>query len=139
MRKARLSRYWSDEQGSPGYLITPGFWCATLELPWRGNKQNFSCIPSGIYLCTLRFSQKFGWCYHITGVPDRTYILTHSGNLAGDRLRGYKTHTYGCVLQGKYRGKLEGQRAVLYSKPIVRQFMTHMNKEDFELEIINRF
>lgn len=137
--KARIDRYWSDDQGSSGYLIAPGFFCPTIELPWRDNAPNFSCIPEGVYLCTMRRSPKFGWVYHITGVAGRSWILTHWGNLAGDRTLGYKTHTYGCVLLGSYRGKVDGQRAVLLSRPTVRRFIEYMDRQDFELEIRNNF
>jgi len=138
-RKARISRYWMDNQGTPGYLIAPGFFCPTLELPWRNNKQNYSCITEGIYVCTLHNSPKFGLVYHITDVAGRTWILTHWGNLAGDRTLGYKTHSEGCVLLGSYRGKINGQRAVLLSLPMVKRFIDYMDRKDFELEIINKF
>jgi len=87
----------------------------------------------------MRLSPKFGWVYHVTDVYGRTWILTHSGNLAGDRTRGYTTHTYGCILMGTYLGRLNGQRAVLLSRPTLRRFIAYMDRRDFELEIINRY
>lgn len=139
MRTVRIERGRSGDQGTPGYLSTPGFFCATLELPWRDNTPNISCISQGIYRCRLRKSPRFGWCYHVTDVYGRTWILTHSGNVAGDRSKGYLTHTNGCILQGKYHGKLGNQRAVLVSKTTVRRFIEHMDGQDFYLTILDHW
>lgn len=140
MQKARLirDRERSDDQGTPGYLEAPGFFCAVLELPWRDNARNRSCIPAGLYVCSERWSPKYGWCYQVTQVPERDYILFHPGNLAGDRELGYLTHTYGCILLGRYHGVLEHQKAVLASRPAVREFQEYMASEAFELEIIEQ-
>jgi len=120
-------------------MIVDTFLCATLEPPWKNNKPNISCIPEGLYHCKMRKSNKFGWCYYVTDVTGRSWILTHSGNLAGDRAKGFLSHTYGCILQGKYHGWLGGQKAVLVSKPTVRHFIEYMEKEEFDLKIQNFF
>lgn len=67
--------------------------CSTLELPWKENQQNISCIPEGEYQVEKRFSRKFKSHFHITGVDGRSYILIHAGN--------YYTDIRGCVLVGK--------------------------------------
>jgi hypothetical protein len=133
----RLYRVLTTDQGTNGILVFGQFNCPTLELPWRDNKPNYSCIPEGTYHCTLRRSPKFGVTYHVTNVPNRSYILIHSGNYAGDSKLGYKTHTYGCLILGKYNGLLKGQKAVLVSKYTVRHFIQCMKNKDFELQIIN--
>lgn len=66
--------------------------CHTLELPWKDNQQNISCIPEGEYKVEKRFSKKFKSHFHITNVEGRSYILIHPGN--------YYTDIRGCVLVG---------------------------------------
>lgn len=69
-------------------------------------------------------------------MPCRDGVLFHAGNLAGDVELGYKSHVEGCILLGKYFGKIDGQEAVLVSRPTAREFMEHMGGKDFELEIV---
>ena len=137
MKQVILLRYDSCDQGIKGYLYTQGFIAKILELPWRENKPNKSCIPSGDYQVTLRYSKKFRWCYHLQDVYGRTWILVHSGNLAGDTTKGYKTHSFGCLLMGKYFGTLTGQRAVLLSRATLRRFVAFMRGKSFMLKIID--
>lgn len=136
MRDATLIRIASSDQGKKGVLYAKGFTCKTLELPWRDNRKGRSCIPSGKYKCRIRRS-RLGIVYGLIGVPGRAGVLIHSGNLAGDVELGYKSHVEGCILLGKYFGKIDGQAAILVSKPTVREFMQHMNNEPFILEVID--
>lgn len=94
----------------------------SLELPWRDNARNISCIPAGTYRCTWHKSPRFGWTYWVRNVPDRSGILFHAGNWAGDTSHGYRTHSWGCILLGRRRGMLKGQQAVLASRLAVRDF-----------------
>jgi hypothetical protein len=87
----------------------------------------------------IRLSNKYGRVYWVRKVPNRTYILIHSGNYAGDKSQGYKTHVMGCILLGKKSGFLGGQTAVLNSRIAVRQFVSHMEYEPFELNIQEAF
>jgi len=89
------------------------------------------------YLVRMRHSRRFGWCYWVTDVEGRTWILTHSGNLAGMVDKGYLTHTHGCILLGRKFGWLRGQRAVLISRPTVKAFQNYMKEEPFYLRIID--
>lgn len=133
----QLLRIRRNDQGTIGILSTPyGFSCYTLELPWRYNQKNISCIPAGEYITKIRFSPKYGKVYHVQDVPNRTFILIHSGNWAGDVDKGYRTHVNGCIILGAQRGLLDGQIAVLNSRITVRRFMSHMNDNDFTLNII---
>lgn len=122
---AILFRQRSTDQGTEGIFSIPevGFSCYSIELPWRENKQNVSCIPQGEYDAKVIKSQKFGEVYLVLEVPDRGGILKHSGNFAGDTKKGLKTHSRGCILLGKFRGKIKGQAAVLYSKPTMYKMM----------------
>jgi len=66
---------------------------STLELPWKDNQRNISRIPNGIYDVVKRNSKKFGDHFHVLNVPNRSYILLHSGNFYID-IRG-------CTLVGE--------------------------------------
>ena len=69
---------------------------ATLELPWKNNKKDVSCIDSGYYTNVKQFSStgKLGKRLEIPNVPGRTGILFHVGN--------YPKDTEGCILVGEY-------------------------------------
>lgn len=68
------------------------FECKTLELPYKGNRRNVSCIPEGIYTIVKRYSPKFREHLHILNVPDRSYILIHPGS--------FYFNIEGCILVG---------------------------------------
>ena len=124
-----------DDQGTYGVFIAPCFECKTLELPWRDNASNISCIPEGRYECSVVISRKFGKVYHVRGVPDRTAILGHNGVWAGDKEKGFKTHSYGCILLGRKYGTYKKQKAIFISRLTVRDLMEHMRGESFTLEV----
>lgn len=62
--------------------------CYTIELPWRNNELNRSCIPEGTYVLKRRYSQKFRWHLEVKDVPGRSYILIHPANHAARELKG---------------------------------------------------
>ena len=141
MEIVTIYRIGTDDQGTQCVVIGPRGWaCLAMELPWRDNRSNRSCISAGEYLCKIHRSRKFGIVFHITGVDGRTWILIHAGNLAGDVERGWKTHSYGCILLAKRFGSLDVggkfQAAGLVSKPTVRQFVEHMGSKPFRLRIV---
>jgi len=139
MKQVNLFRLQRSDQGTEGILVVDDFNCKTLELPWRNNQPQISCIPAGEYNVEIRLSNKYGRIYWVRKVPDRTYILIHSGNFAGDVSKGFKSHVMGCILLGKKRGFLGGQVAVLNSRITVREFMETMDYEPFTLSIQETF
>lgn len=136
-----LYRITQSDQGTEGILFYPEkfFSCYTLELPWRSNEPNYSCIPKGEYEVRIRLSPKYGRIYWVLKVPDRTYILIHSGNYAGDRKLGYKTHTWGCILLGKKKGWMHNQRAILSSRITLNEFMDLLDEDKFSLKIEEKY
>lgn len=62
--------------------------CHTIELPWRDNKRNISCIPDGVYSIHKRYSEKFGWHLWLPCVVGRVWILIHPANNALVQLKG---------------------------------------------------
>jgi hypothetical protein len=53
-----------------------------LELPWKNNMHDISCIPSGMYFVRLLPSPHFDGAIipHIMYVPNRTDIMIHVAN-----------------------------------------------------------
>ena len=123
-----LIRLKESAQGTEGVLIIPEllFWCFSLELPWKKNIPDISCILAGTYMLSWR-KQGRRPCFQICDVPGRKYILIHSGNYAGDIEKGFKTNVQGCVLLGRKFGWLSGQRAVLNSRITIREFNGKLN------------
>lgn len=139
MKTVYLLRTQTSDQGTKGVLITDSFMCKTLELPWRNNQRSISCIPAGEYDVVIRQSPRYGSVYWITNVEDRSWILIHAGNWAGDVDKGFKTHVNGCVLLGKNHGFLAEQLAVLSSRVTVRKFRNIMLDKTFKLNVLGAF
>lgn len=134
---ALLYRYKTGDQGTSGIFMSSwGYDCHTIELPWRQNRSNISCIPQGIYTVEKYKSNKYGQCFHVKNVPDRTYILFHYGNWAGDNSKGYRTNSLGCILVGKRAANIYGQRAVANSRAAMSELMdSAQNIKKFKLVI----
>ena len=80
----------------------------SLELGWKDNVPNISCIPPGFYKYTEYYSNKFrSICLRLLEVPERTGIVIHPGNTTDD--------TQGCILVGEYihHDKLYNSRLTL--------------------------
>lgn len=138
MIKATLTRFSESVTGTKGNLVFDGgFSCKTLELPWRENKRSISCIPAGEYFCSLYPSSKFGLTYILEDVPERSAILIHQGNYAGDTSKGLKSDVNGCILVGEKFGTLNGQSAVLNSRKTLLAMKEFLKHEPFELTIID--
>jgi len=131
MKNFTLSRvsYIDDDDTTFGVLLdekTP--FCLTLERPWLNNEVGKSCIPTGIYICSRVQSPKFGWTFEVTGVPGRTHILFHKGNLVDD--------SHGCIILGEQYEPLNGQDGVLSSGKAFTEFMSRLKGIDtFRLTI----
>ena len=103
--------------------------CWTLELPDKDNQRNISCIPKGKYKVYRIVSPKYGDCFQIMNVPNRSEILIHVGNTHRDIL--------GCVLLGSGVGYLNDDRAILGSKNAVNEFMVKTKGvNELDLEIV---
>jgi len=101
----------------------------TIELPWRGNSENVSCIPSGEYICRKRMYNEKGYMtFEVTGVDGRTYILFHIGN--------FERNTEGCILINDMIGADHDQLRGVTSGQAFREFWTEMKVYDeFKLKI----
>lgn len=105
------------------------FQCNTLELPWRDNRRNISCIPVGTYRVKKRYSTKYGDHLHLTDVPARTWILIHPANFVR-QLRG-------CIAVGKHKLDIDGDglNDVTSSRATMKKIM-ELVPDEMELQIV---
>ena len=76
-------------EGTNGKLVYQGrLICYTIELPYKNNQPQVSCIPEGEYFIEKRYSKRFGWHFEILDIPNRCLILFHPANNALTELRG---------------------------------------------------
>ena len=113
------------------------FICKTLELPYRDNERNVSCIPEGFFDVLPRQSPKYGNHLHITGVPNRSLILIHHGNYVGSpNPKTGLPDIRGCVLVGKDHIDITGDgiKEVTASKNTMKELMK-VAPDGFVLEV----
>lgn len=114
-------RFKETDECTYGVMHVNGFpRFVTLELPWRNNERNVSCIPVGSYECSQFRSRKYGSTIRVNSVPERSGIIFHVGNFPED--------TRGCVLVGTgfstYRGS-----AIIESKRAMENFREMLRSE----------
>lgn len=104
------------------------FQCCTLELPWRNNLRQVSCIPEGTYQVVRRTSPKFKDHYHLLQVPGREFILIHPGN--------YTSQIMGCILPGREFKRLNADSIpdIIQSQATLTSLLKLMG-DAFELQI----
>ncbi len=104
----------------------------TLEESWRDNERMISCIPQGRYKIKLHRSPKFGLCYKVMDVPERSEILIHVGNTNAD--------TTGCILLGQRFGPVGDRYGISGSKLAMTRFMQLMSGiSEADLVIISAY
>jgi hypothetical protein len=130
----RIKRLYRGSDATIGALSIDGVpFCWTLEPPWQGNAQRFSCIPVGHYIMKQWHSPRFKIdtfkVYDLEGreVAGRSGIILHSGNTEAD--------TEGCILPGLAVGKLGGRKAVLQSRVAFEQLMKEIG-DLLEMDLI---
>jgi hypothetical protein len=132
--KAILIRLTDDGNQTLGVMqcykgLLKAFECKTLELPWKDNKKQNSCIPVGTYKVIKHNSPNFGKCFKVLEVPGREDILFHKGNFNKD--------TKGCILVGKdFIDVNEDGTTDITSSTLTFETMLMHLPESFELTII---
>jgi len=91
---------WVNNDCTIGRLEYGDFHCFTLELPWKDNEINVSCIWSGEYDAIKYDSPSKGDVILLKGVRGRSFIEIHSGN--------YTRQIKGCILVGDSIKYLDG-------------------------------
>ena len=129
MEEVILHRFSKEQKQTIGKLVYNDFECYTLELPYKNNMRNISCIPVGLYDVERRYSTKYKYHFHVINVPDRSLILIHHGN--------FNYQTRGCILVGSDIADInaDGDVDVINSKETMR-FLLKVLPEKFRLRII---
>ncbi len=111
-----------------GDLVVAEF--ATVELPWKNNESGKSCIPAGTYLVKKHTSPKFGACYKVSEVPNRTDILLHSAN--------YSRELLGCIGIGTDHADIDkdGTQDITASKAAMERLLK-VGPESFTMTIFS--
>jgi hypothetical protein len=151
MIKVSLTRFETGDDGTYSNVCIPTlFECYGLELPYRNNLKGLSCIFPGTYLVKWEKSPTRKnsdgtpeWSYRLQKVQGRDGVLIHSGNWAGDVLKGYKSNVEGCILLGRAILDIELpgsnpkklQRGVSGSRDTISSFVSILEQQDFELTI----
>jgi hypothetical protein len=127
--KLTLLRHNQDDKQTLGKLYNGTELLAhTLELAWKDNAKQVSCIPASCYKVVKRNSPKYGDHFHILDVPNRSFILIHHGN--------YNRDILGCILVGNAHIDIDGDgyKDVTASKAKMTELNAYLPNE-FELEI----
>ena len=91
MTDISIKRFY-DTDCTLGRFVIGNFQGFTLELPWKDNQKNISCIPEGEYEYFFRESPKNGEVLELRNVENRAFIQIHAGN--------YTSQIHGCILPG---------------------------------------
>ena len=109
--------------------VKPIFDCKTLELEVDCNAKRDDAIPPGLYDVVKRWSQKYGWHFHILNVPNRDFILIHNAN--------YSFQILGCIAVGISHQDInkDGLKDVTSSKATMKKLLDIM-PDKFILKIV---
>jgi hypothetical protein len=107
-----------------GILIVDSRVYYTLELPWRDNQRNISCIPEGEYPIYTFSHSHLGPVIGLKDVPDRSEILIHPGN--------YIHESNGCILAGLNAGAGK----VLNSRHALKDIVKYRTQDFITIENI---
>lgn len=140
MDKVFLKRILSNDKQTLGvvsFLNGSEIWmCKSLELAWKDNLPNVSCIPKGEYVCKYTRSNRFSklkgydyFTYEVLNVPARAGIRIHAAN--------YFFQILGCIALGNaFKDiNIDGQLDTIHSGNTVTQFEKLLKYQDFMLVI----
>lgn len=106
MKELKLHRFFQNEKVTLGTLVVEEdgkvlFTCATVELPWRGNKHGVSCVPAGTYPVWKEYSSRFkSMLFELKEVPGRSEVKIHAAN--------YAHQLNGCIALGRSHVDIDG-------------------------------
>ena len=149
METVILTRGQSTVDGIFGNITFCGQTLLTLELPWKNNASDISCIPPApgdpeiSYDVIMAHSDHFNKdLYHIQNVLNRSNCMIHQGNYGGDTSQQRKSDIEGCILLGEgtdvWQNEFGVQQKVITSSSVaLANFMNALNNEPFTLIIKN--
>ena len=115
------------------FYLGEQFICFSIELPWKQNQQNVSCIPESRYKIKKRFTLKHGHHFILIGVKNRAGILIHTANNAIRELRG-------CIAPvGELKGAGIGSQSGLAMQQLLKIITVEVNlNQNNYLTILNK-
>lgn len=145
MKRLHLNRVSTGPYGTPGVLTADHLGILhTLERPWRDNRPNVSCIPTGVYAVERHVSKRHGECLRIIGgtvgaepcdltegLVVRWGILFHVGNTASE--------VEGCIAVGLRPGLLGDVPAVLSSRDAMVRLMEWFSYPGGPVQLVVRW
>lgn len=118
-----LQRIYRGEDCTLGVLSHEGdLLCYTLELPWKENQKNISCIPIGRYDIIPKKYSFFYRKWELQEVCKRTNIQIHAGNTVND--------IEGCIVIGNKIGTIAGKKAVFNSRRTIEKLDKFLSCEE---------
>jgi Family of unknown function (DUF5675) len=131
--KVEILRTHQPQQTIGELLIDNVEFCKTLELKWLDNARSKSCIPEGTYKVVKRLAhekRKYNH-FHILNVPNRSYILIHTGN--------YSSQILGCILVGdKHTDMNKDGLLDVANSTITLKKLYDLMPDSFELTVRNK-
>lgn len=127
MERIIINRIYLPEStlGAAYRQSTGEFLCFTVELPWRDNERQVSCIPEGVYT-TKKEVQKTRTVYRLANVPGRSGVLIHIANRPSE-LRG-------CIAPNM---ALVGDKEGLNSGVAMKKLLTLGDEIEVEIRLNN--
>ena len=125
-----LKRFAYHPKGTLGVMHVPMhrlYTFYTVERPWLDNAPFESCIPLGEYALKWKESPKFGLCYEVQSVKDRTHILFHVAN--------FPEEVQGCI--GVGMSLMTDRIAVSESRKGIEAFHKATGGKAWRLKIVN--
>lgn len=105
----------------------------SIELPWKNNAHDISCIPAGEYIAERIVSPKRGFeVYLLYNVLNRTAVEIHPANSIHDILGCIGVGSRFGIVETKDNGHIHG---ILESKAAFAQFMA-MLKNDPQFKLV---
>lgn len=138
---AEIDRIIRNDKQSLGVLTAVNakdeiFVCKSLELAWKDNKPNISCIYPGVFECVYTRSNRLSlikgtdfYTYEVLGVKGRAGIRIHSAV--------FFFHLKGCIALGSAHKdlNLDQQLDLVHSGTTITQFENFMERKPFILRI----
>jgi RHS repeat-associated protein len=127
-RVITITRYCYGPEGVYGrYNVDNVLFGYTLELPWKANKKDISCIRTGTYKAWKHYWEKKGvWVVRLEDKYGRTVIYLHAGVTI--------LNTDGCPLLGKW---LVGAGTLAEGKKARQEIIDHYQNENDDSETEN--
>lgn len=129
----RLERVYSDVATTGTLRLPSGRVLHSLELPWRDNKRNQSCIPEGRYTCHPDNTGRHRF-WRVPEVPGRSNIELHPVN--------HLSQLGGCVAFGmrrKFRTNPDTgirEPKIVNARKAFAALLKELGREPFVLEIV---